>query len=192
VSGFYTIVGLGNPGPKYEKTRHNAGFWFLDALLRESGLKLKKNSRLHCEIARGDIHGNDCLLIKPDTFMNRSGYALRAVMDYYKLDTDRLLVAYDELDLPAGLARLKQDGGHGGHNGMRDIFAHIGSREFLRLRIGIGHPGQSHLVTNYVLNAAGVDDQAAIDSAIERAVQQLPRILAGDVAAAMNELHSEI
>ncbi len=191
MSRFYTIVGLGNPGSKYEKTRHNAGFWFLDEVLRESGLKLKKSIRLHCQIARGMIYGTDCLLVKPDTFMNRSGYALKAIIDYYKLDTSHLLVAYDELDLPPGIARLKQDGGHGGHNGLRDIFAHTGSQDFLRLRIGIGHPGQSHLVTNYVLNSAGRDDQVAIDGAIERAVQQLPRILDGDVAAAMNELHSE-
>ena len=191
MSGFYTIVGLGNPGPKYEKTRHNAGFWFLDTLLGDSGLKLKKSARLHCDIGRGEIHGQDCLLLKPDTFMNRSGYALKAVIDYFKLDTNRLLVAYDELDLAAGVARLKQDGGHGGHNGLRDIFAHTASRDFLRLRIGIGHPGQSHLVTNYVLSPAGKDDKAAIDSAIDRAVSQMPRILADDVAAAMNELHSE-
>ena len=190
MSGFYTIVGLGNPGPKYEKTRHNAGFWFLDALLRDSGLKLKKSIRLHSQVARGEIHGRECLLLKPDTFMNRSGYALKAVIDYYKLDTNRLLVAYDELDLPVGIARLKQGGGHGGHNGLRDIFAHTGNRQFLRLRIGIGHPGQSHLVTNYVLNPAGREDQAAIETAIERAVKQMPRVLAGDVAAAMNELHS--
>lgn len=191
MSGFYTIVGLGNPGPKYEKTRHNAGFWFLDALLRDSGLKLKKSARLHSQVARGELHGKDCLLLKPDTFMNRSGFALKAAIDYYKLDTSRLLVAYDELDLPAGIARLKQDGGHGGHNGLRDIFAHVGSRDILRLRIGIGHPGQSHLVTNYVLNQAGKEDQIAIESAIERAVSQLPRVLDGDVAGAMNELHSE-
>ena len=191
MSGFYTIVGLGNPGLKYKKTRHNAGFWFLDEILRGSGLKLKKSTRLHCDLARGEIHGQDCLFLKPNTFMNRSGYALKPVIDYYKLDTSQLLVAYDELDLPAGVTRLKQDGGHGGHNGLRDIFAHTGNTEFLRLRIGIGHPGQSHLVTNYVLSPAGRDDQNAIDGAIERAIQQLPRILDGDLAAAMNELHSE-
>lgn len=191
MSSFYTIVGLGNPGSKYEKTRHNAGFWFLDTLLQDSGLKLKKSIRLHCQVARGAIFGKDCLLVKPDTFMNRSGYALKAIIDYYKFDTGKLLVAYDDLDLPPGVARLKQDGGHGGHNGLRDIFAHTGSREFLRLRIGIGHPGQKHLVTDYVLNPAGREDQAAIEAAIGRAVGQLPRILEGDLAAAMNELHSE-
>lgn len=191
MAGFYTIVGLGNPGSKYEKTRHNAGFWFLDALLRDSGLKLKKSSRMHCEIARGALYGTDCLLVKPDTFMNRSGYALKAIIDYYKLGINQLLVAYDELDLPAGVARLKQGGGHGGHNGLRDIFAHTGFRDFLRLRIGIGHPGQKHLVTNYVLNPAGKKEQAVIDAAIGRAVQQLPQVLDGDVAAAMNQLHRE-
>jgi PTH1 family peptidyl-tRNA hydrolase len=191
VSGLYTIVGLGNPGPKYEKTRHNAGFWFVDELLREAGLKFKKSTRLHCQLARGEYCGRDCLFIKPDTFMNRSGYALRAVIDYFKLDLGSLLVAYDELDLPPGTARLKQEGGHGGHNGLRDIFAHTDSRDFLRLRIGIGHPGQSHLVTNYVLSPAGQDDQAAIEAAISRAIGQMPRLLEGDVAGAMNQLHSD-
>ena len=130
-------------------------------------------------------------LLKPLTWMNRSGLALRAFVDFYKLAPEAVLVVHDEIDLPPGTVRFKRDGGHGGHNGLRDIFANIGSREFLRLRIGIGHPGQSHLVTNYVLNSAGREDQAAIDNAIERSVAQLPRILAGDVAGAMNELHSE-
>jgi PTH1 family peptidyl-tRNA hydrolase len=137
------------------------------------------------------MFGVDCVLIKPDTFVNRSGYALRAVLDYYKLDSSKMLVAYDELDLPAGVVRLKQGGGHGGHNGLRDIFAHLGDRDFLRLRIGIGHPGQKELVSNYVLSRPGLADQHRIDDAIERAIGELPRVITGDVAAAMNELHRE-
>ena len=141
------IVGLGNPGARYAETRHNAGFWFLDRVADLAGARLRPQSKLKADVARSRLHGIDCLLVKPQTFMNHSGQAVRAVMDYYGVGSDSLLVAYDELDLPPGTARLKAGGGHGGHNGMRDIFRHLPDHDFLRLRIGIGHPGHRDAVT---------------------------------------------
>jgi len=185
----YVIAGLGNPGQKYAETRHNAGFWFIDCLASQAAVGLRMQSRLHSETAKCDLFGHECLLVKPDTFVNRSGLAVRRIMDYYKLPLDKLLVAYDELDLPPGTVRLKQGGGHGGHNGLRDIFAHLGTPDFLRLRIGIGHPGQKHLVTRYVLSRPDTADAKAIDGGIERALDVLPRVLDGNPEAAMNALH---
>ena len=184
----YLIVGLGNPGPKYTETRHNAGFWFLDQLARTEGVQFKEQSRLRAETVRLRMNGHDCILAKPTTFMNHSGQAVRAVMDYYQVTASDLLVAYDELDLPPGIARLKQGGGHGGHNGMRDIFRHTVDHEFLRLRIGIGHPGSKDAVTAYVLGRATAAQEKLIIEAISDAVRELPRVLAGDVAGAMKEL----
>ncbi|MDH3942265.1 MAG: aminoacyl-tRNA hydrolase [Xanthomonadales bacterium] len=186
----YLIVGLGNPGPKYTETRHNAGFWFLDQLARTEGVQFKEQSRLRAETGRLRMNGHDCILAKPTTFMNHSGQAVRAVMDYYQVTASDLLVAYDELDLPPGIARLKQGGGHGGHNGMRDIFRHTVDHEFLRLRIGIGHPGSKDAVTAYVLGRATAAQEKLIIEAISDAVRELPRVLAGDVAGAMKELHT--
>ena len=187
----YVIAGLGNPGQKYAETRHNAGFWFIDRLARSAAVTLRLQSRLHSETAKCNLFGHDCLLVKPDTFVNRSGLAVRRVLDFYKLAPDNLLVAYDELDLPAGTVRLKQGGGHGGHNGLRDIFAHLGKPDFLRLRIGIGHPGQKHLVTRYVLSRPDAADCKAVNDAIERALQVLPKVLAGEPDAAMHALHTK-
>ncbi|MDH3788016.1 MAG: aminoacyl-tRNA hydrolase, partial [Xanthomonadales bacterium] len=142
------------------------------------------------ETGRLRMNGHDCILAKPTTFMNHSGQAVRAVMDYYQVTASDLLVAYDELDLPPGIARLKQGGGHGGHNGMRDIFRHTVDHEFLRLRIGIGHPGSKDAVTAYVLGRATAAQEKLIIEAISDAVRELPRVLAGDVAGAMKELHT--
>ena len=186
----FLIVGLGNPGNRYSATRHNAGFWFLDRVAAGCGTALRPQSRLQSEVARVDLHGRDCLLAKPTTFMNHSGQAVRAVMDYYRVDAGSLLVAYDELDLPPGVARLKQGGGHGGHNGLRDIFRHTPDQDFLRLRIGIGHPGNKDQVTPYVLGRATAEEERLIRDSIADALAVLPRLLGGDLAGAMKALHT--
>jgi len=186
----FLIFGLGNPGPGYAETRHNAGFWFLDRLAEMAGATFKTQSRLQSEIARVSLHGKDCILAKPTTFMNHSGQAFRAVMDYYQVSADMLLVAYDELALPPGVARLKLGGGHGGHNGLRDIFRHTADHDFLRLRIGIGHPGSREGVTAYVLGRAPSAQERLIRDSISDAVDITSRILNGDVAGAMTELHT--
>ncbi len=191
MSGSFLIVGLGNPGPRYAETRHNAGFWFLDAQLLHAGLELRERSRLGAEIARGSLHGQDCVFARPTTYMNRSGQAVRAVLDYFDLDARRMLVAYDDLDLAPGTVRLKQGGGHGGHNGLRDIFRHVDERDFLRLRIGIGHPGHKDAVTRYVLGRSPAQIREVVEQAIRRAGDALTHVLDGDVAAAMQKLHSE-
>jgi PTH1 family peptidyl-tRNA hydrolase len=186
----FLIIGLGNPGSRYAETRHNAGFWFLDRLAESAGLTFRAQPRLHSETARASLDGRDCILAKPATFMNNSGQAVRAVLDYYKTGADQLLVAYDELDLPPGVARLKQGGGHGGHNGLRDIFQHTVDQNFLRLRIGIGHPGARDVVTAYVLSRATAGQELLIRSSISLALDVMPRVLCGDVAGAMKELHT--
>jgi len=186
----FLIVGLGNPGSRYSETRHNAGFWFLDRLAAGCSAALRPQSRLQSEVARVGLHGRDCLLAKPTTFMNHSGQAVRAVMDYYRVDAGSLLVAYDELDLPPGVARLKQGGGHGGHNGMRDIFRHTPDHDFLRLRIGIGHPGNKDQVTSYVLGRAAAEEERLIRDSIADALAVLPLLLGGDLAGAMKALHT--
>ena len=188
MSGKYLIVGLGNPGDRYDETRHNAGFWFLDALCDAGALRLK--SKLSAFVGGAALAGHDCVIARPATFMNESGRAVRAVMDYYRIGTDRLLVAYDELDLPPGTVRLKQGGGHGGHNGMRDIFRHLPDQEFTRLRIGIGHPGHKDAVTGYVLSRASSADEALIRCAIGRARDVLPDVLKGKLPNAMKTLHT--
>jgi PTH1 family peptidyl-tRNA hydrolase len=184
------IFGLGNPGSRYAETRHNAGFWFLDRLAETAGVTFRMQSKLHSETARASLGGHDCILAKPATFMNHSGQAVRAVMDYYKTGSAQLLVAYDELDLAPGIARLKQGGGHGGHNGMRDIFQHTVDHDFLRLRIGIGHPGDRDAVTGYVLSRATALQERLMRDSISDALDVLPRLLGGDVAGAMKELHT--
>jgi PTH1 family peptidyl-tRNA hydrolase len=186
----YLIVGLGNPGPKYSETRHNAGFWFLDRLAELANARFKRQLRLKARIARISLNGHDCILARPTTFMNHSGQSVRAVMDYFKLKAANMLVAYDELDLPPGTARLKQGGGHGGHNGMRDIFRHTTDHDFLRLRIGIGHPGNKDAVTAYVLGRAPSGQERSIRDSIADAVSVMPRVVDGDVAGAMKELHT--
>ncbi|RPH96775.1 MAG: aminoacyl-tRNA hydrolase [Lysobacterales bacterium] len=186
----FLIVGLGNPGARYAETRHNAGFWFLDRVAAQSGARLRLQSKLQAEVARVTLHGHDCLLARPVTFMNHSGQAVRAVMDYYAAGAESVLVAYDELDLPPGVARLKQGGGHGGHNGLRDIFRHTADHNFLRLRIGIGHPGTRDAVTGYVLSRANAEQERLIFSALDRALAVLPDLLDGDLADAMKELHT--
>ena len=191
MSSTFLIIGLGNPGPKYAETRHNAGFWFLDELLRKTGQVLKSQSRLMAEVLRTEVFEHDCILARPTTYMNKSGSAVRAILDYYKVPAENMLVAYDELDLPPGVIRLKQGGGHGGHNGMRDIFQHVQERNFLRMRVGIGHPGHKNAVTRYVLGRSPKQIREVVDTAISRAVSVMPKILEGSVQDAMTALHTE-
>lgn len=190
MSGTFLIVGLGNPGSQYTQTRHNAGFWFLDVLLKGAGANLRAQSKLSAETCKATLFGVDCVLAKPTTFMNHSGQAVRAVMDYYKISGSNLLVAYDELDLPVGTVRLKQGGGHGGHNGMRDIFRHVSDHDFMRLRIGIGHPGFKDAVTGYVLSRAPADQEQKILHSIGDAVAVMPDVLTGQLPRATKELHT--
>ena len=188
--GTILIVGLGNPGPKYAETRHNAGFWFIDHVIRETGASLRERARLSAEVDRVRWCGADCVIARPTTFMNHSGQAVRAVLDYFDISPQNMLVAYDELDISPGVTRLKKGGGHGGHNGLRDIFKHVSERDFLRLRIGIGHPGHKDAVTGYVLGRSPEQVRQVIDGAIDRALGVMPLVLAGQLQRAMNELHS--
>jgi PTH1 family peptidyl-tRNA hydrolase len=186
----WLIAGLGNPGQKYERTRHNAGFWFLDAIDREERLEFRAQRKLHGDVSKQQWRGHPVIALRPDTFMNQSGQAVRAVLDYYSVPADRLLVAYDDLDLPAGTVRLKFAGGHGGHNGLRSIFQHLGHPDFWRLRIGIGHPGTREAVLPWVLGRARPDDERAIVESIQRAVAVLPDVLSGRIERAQQDLHS--
>lgn len=184
------IAGLGNPEERYEQTLHNAGFWFVDALARKWGGSLRFEKKFDAEIGRINLHGDDVWLVKPQSYMNLSGSPVRGVMDYYRLRTSALLVAHDEIDLPPGTVRLKQGGGHGGHNGVRDVIRHCGA-DFLRLRIGIGHPGEKHQVTNYVLKKGSADVQAAVERTIDDAVAAMPTLLDDGLSAAMKSLHTK-
>lgn len=184
------IVGLGNPGPEHAAQRHNVGFWFVDSLAAQAGERFGVESKLFGESARVRIGGHDLRLLRPATFMNRSGKSVQAALSYWKIDPSEVLVVHDELDLPPGVARLKFDGGHGGQNGLRDIMAQLGHGRFHRLRIGIGHPGHKDRVTGWVLGRPGVDDEAAMLRAIEDAREVLPLILADRLAEAMKRLHT--
>ncbi|MBA3581113.1 MAG: aminoacyl-tRNA hydrolase [Gammaproteobacteria bacterium] len=189
-SGLLLVVGLGNPGSKYEATRHNAGFWFLDTLARRLNATFRTQSKFHGEFADVDYEGRKLFLLKPTTYMNDSGRAVSAVAQFYKVPAANILVAHDELDLPPGTARLKNSGGHGGHNGLRDIISAVNSKDFWRLRIGIGHPGDKNLVLDYVLKNASKADQQAINHAMDKAVDLQSDILSGRLEHAMHQLHS--
>jgi len=185
------IVGLGNPGAEYERTRHNAGFWFVDALAGQLGASFKAEKKFNGDVAKANVNGSEVYLLKPMMFMNRSGYPVASLMQYYKLTIDELLVVYDELDFPAGQIRIKQGGGHGGHNGLRDIIAQsANNKNFLRLRIGIDHPGASHLVSNYVLSRASMSDQQKIMESISSGLSVLNDLVLGNRQNAMQNLHS--
>jgi PTH1 family peptidyl-tRNA hydrolase len=184
------IAGLGNPGPEYRDTRHNAGFWLLDLIARQSGAEFGVERRFQAETARAELDGHPCHLIKPLTFMNRSGQAVAALARYYRVPIERILVVHDEIDLPPGTVRLKRGGGHGGHNGLRDIIeAFGGAAGFLRLRLGVGRPAASDEVVNYVLHAPSAADRTLIGTAIDAAVAVLPLVVAGETERAMNRLH---
>ncbi len=182
-------MGLGNPGPRYANTRHNVGFWFADRLASHYSVSFLHAGRFHGDLAQVHNAGRFWLL-KPETYVNRSGQSVSAIARYYRYAAEQILVVHDELDLPPGTVRLKRGGGHGGHNGLRDIMAQFGSRDFLRLRIGIGHPGSADQVTDYVLSRASREDEALIDEAVDEAVKVFPQILEGKLDLAMNVLHS--
>jgi len=183
------VVGLGNPGAKYDQTRHNAGFWFVDAVARKYAALFHHESKYKSDVARCGIQGHDCRLQKPMDFMNCSGSPVATLAGFYRIPREAILVVHDDLDLEPGVVRLKKSGGHGGHNGLRDLVAQLGGNDFLRLRIGIGHPGHRDDVTGHVLKPATREDRDAIDSAIELALQLLPDIIDGKTDTAMQELH---
>jgi PTH1 family peptidyl-tRNA hydrolase len=183
------IVGLGNPGPEHQSTRHNAGFWFVDALARRHGGEFRDYRKYSGETARIDIGGEEIVLLKPTTYMNRSGLSIRQVGNFYKIGPDEILVAHDELDLPVGGVRLKHGGGHGGHNGLRDTIAHIGET-FWRLRLGIGHPGAKADVIDYVLTRAPRSEEDLIMEAVNLAADCVPLLLEQGAERAMTKLHS--
>jgi len=185
------IAGLGNPGREHARDRHNAGFWFADALASAAGGVFRDEARFHGEVCRINLEGHDIWLIKPATYMNRSGQAVAALAGYYKIPREAILVVHDELDLPPGVVRLKRDGGHGGHNGLRDLVSQLGGKDFLRLRIGIGHPGHKDEVTDYVLTQPSAGDRDLIDNALHTGLQVLPQLLAGEEAKAMQALHTD-
>ena len=184
------VVGLGNPGPDYANTRHNAGALFVEALARETGQSLRPEKKYHGLYARIQLQGLDLHLLNPSTYMNRSGLSIKALADFFKIQPQQILVAHDELDLPPGTAKLKKGGGHGGHNGLRDTIAHLGTNDFQRLRIGIGHPGDSRQVTGYVLGRLGKRETEELNALIDEIIRVLPDAASGKLPAAMNRLHS--
>lgn len=184
------IVGLGNPGAEYERTRHNAGFWFVEALAAAYRGSFRMESKFRSGLARIRIDDTDVLLLEPATFMNRSGESIQLLAAFYKIPSSDILVAHDELDLPTGTVRLKRGGGHGGHNGLRSVHQHLGE-DYLRLRIGIGHPGNKDLVLNYVLGRASVADEKLIHDGIDDAVAAMPIWLGQSWDKALQRLHSD-
>ena len=190
MSSIRLIVGLGNPGREYENTRHNAGFWWLDEFARTQNLGFRSEAKFHEQAARGQLHGHEVFLLKPQTFMNVSGRAVGALAQFYKIAPAEILVVHDELDLPPGSAKLKLGGGHGGHNGLKDIIAHLGTKDFWRLRLGIGHPGERSEVVNFVLNDPRREERAQIDEAMQRALDVAHLVVEGKTEAAMLKLHS--
>ncbi|MET4676027.1 aminoacyl-tRNA hydrolase [Luteibacter sp. ME-Dv--P-043b] len=184
------IVGLGNPGAEYVRTRHNAGFWCVDALAMDQGERWAFDGKLHGETCKLRLGGETLWLLKPATFMNKSGIAVASALRYYKIAPEECLVAHDELDLPPGTVRMKFDGGHGGQNGLRDIMAHLGHGKFHRLRVGIGHPGHKDKVTPWVLGRPNAADEDAIMHGIGRAFDVLPLALDGKFDEAMKRLHT--
>lgn len=184
------IVGLGNPGEEYAKTRHNAGFLFLHQLAKHFGVSLKADKNCFGRSTKTIINGRQVRLLVPDTFMNLSGKAVLAACSYYKIALAEILLVHDELDLDTGIARLKLGGGHGGNNGLRDVIQQGGSNQFARLRIGIGHPGVGRDVSAYVLKTPNKDDQAKIDAAIAESLRVIELIVDGNFSTAMNELHT--
>lgn len=190
MAGLRLIVGLGNPGPEHARTRHNAGFWFIDALAEQSRARFGLESKLFGETAKVEIAGQNVWLLKPATFMNLSGKSVAAALRYWKIEPEQALLAHDELDLPPGVARLKFDGGHGGQNGLRDTMRLLGHGKFHRLRIGIGHPGHKDKVTPWVLGKPGRDDEAGILRAIDDALGVLPLAVNGNFMDAMTRLHT--
>ena len=188
------IVGLGNPGPEYEQTRHNAGFWLVDNLANSlPGTRLQRDSRYNAMLAKTSIAGKEVWLLEPLTFMNRSGQSVGALARFFKIAADEVLVVHDELDLMPGIARLKKGGSAGGHNGLKDITAALGTQDYWRLRLGIGHPRTLSLqqqVADFVLHRPRREDQELIEQTIEKSLQVMPQIVEGKFEAATMKLHT--
>nr|WP_171523072.1 MULTISPECIES: aminoacyl-tRNA hydrolase [unclassified Acinetobacter] len=183
------IVGLGNPGSEYAQTRHNAGFWFVERLADQYGISLKKDPKFNGFSGRGNIEGQDVRLLLPTTFMNLSGKSVVPFAKFYNIAPESILIAHDELDMNPGIIRLKTGGGHGGHNGLRDIVPHIGPN-FHRLRIGIGHPGSKDRVSGHVLSKAPSNEQELMDDAIAHALARAKMLVNGEVQQAMNQINA--
>jgi PTH1 family peptidyl-tRNA hydrolase len=188
-AGLTIIAGLGNPDARYERTLHNAGFWFADAVVRDARESFRRDRKFDAEVCKVTIANAEVWIVKPQSYMNNSGGPVRSMLDYYRLPVETLLVAHDEIDLPPGTARLKKGGGHGGHNGVRDIIQHCGS-DFLRLRLGVGHPGVKDKVTGYVLQRGPKAVEEVVEQAVARSVEVLPLLVERGTEAAMNRLHT--
>ncbi|KAF1049507.1 aminoacyl-tRNA hydrolase [Xylophilus sp.] len=184
------FVGLGNPGPEYEGTRHNAGFWWIDALARQFKLNLVHDRGYHGLTARASVDGHTVWLLEPQTFMNLSGKSVAALARFYKIAPGEILVVHDELDVVPGEAKLKRGGGHAGHNGLRDIHAQLGTADYWRLRLGIGHPGVKSEVLNWVLRKPSPDHRIGIEQAIDRTLKAVPALIAGDMDKATQQIHT--
>ena len=185
------VVGLGNPGPKYEGTRHNAGFWLADRLAERLGAAFRADRRFPLDACEAGAPAGRVRIVKPSTYMNRSGQAVGAIAGYFRIAPAAILVAHDDLDLPAGTVRLKEGGGHGGHNGLRDVAAHLGTRDFARVRLGIGRPGPGRDPIDYVLERPRTEERRLIDEAIEQVLEWSAAVLAGDLQPVMKALHTK-
>ncbi len=190
MAGLSIIAGLGNPEDRYERTLHNAGFWFVDAVARKYGGEFRYEKRFDADCCKVSIEGSDIWLVKPQSYMNQSGGPIRDVIDYYRLNPREMLVAHDEIDLPPGTVRLKEGGGHGGHNGIRDVIRHCGG-DFMRLRLGVGHPGEKDKVTGYVLKRGSADVERAVEDNVNDVVALLPTLINDGLNAAMKKLHTK-
>lgn len=184
------VVGLGNPGARYDRTRHNAGFWFVDAVAARWGGEFREDPRHRAELGRVAVDGQDVRLMKPLTFMNQSGRAVCPYVGYFRIPVERVLVVHDDIDLPPGVVRLKQGGGHGGHNGLRSLMSCM-DRGFWRLRVGVGHPGHRDQVVGYVLSTPRPEERAAIEGALERALDLFPDLVRGEASRVMQQLHTK-
>ena len=183
------IAGLGNPGAQYARTLHNVGFWLVDALARQGNTAFRREPRFFGEVCEMNFTGQRVRLLKPETFMNLSGQSLLALIQFYRLPVESVLVVHDEIDLPPGTLRLKKGGGHGGHNGLRDIISRLGNNNFARLRVGVGHPGHKDDVHDYVLRAPRKEQEVALKESLDEAIKMIPAIVAGDFQQVMNALH---
>ncbi len=190
-SGIRLIAGLGNPGPRYQDTRHNAGFWFVDRVAAAHGASWRAEKRFFGEVAQLTLPGSPVRLLKPATYMNESGRAVGALARFFGVEPEQVLVAHDEIDLPPGIVRLKRGGGHGGHNGLRDVIPQLGSPDFARLRIGVGHPGHKDQVVGYVLSRPGTEERRLIEDAVARAAERFDDMIALGLERVMTDLHRQ-
>ena len=188
-SPIHLIAGLGNPGAEYARTLHNIGYWFVDELARRDNAMFRREPKFFGEVCELTISGHRVRLLKPETFVNLSGQSLLALIQFYKLPLESVLVVHDEIDLPPGILRLKHGGGHGGHNGLRDITSRVGGSNFARLRIGIGHPGHRDDVHDYVLHAPRREQEEALVASLDKAIEMVPQIVVGEFRQVMNVLH---